>query len=55
MIYNNDDTDDDTDDGGRGKLYTIKVPGGKVCVPNIDSGSEFVARANNQSEPVWTG
>ena len=23
----NDDTDDDTDDGGRGNLYTIKVPG----------------------------
>ena len=22
----NDDTDDDTDDGGRGNLYTIKVP-----------------------------
>ena len=23
----NDDTEDDTDDGGRGNLYTIKVPG----------------------------
>ena len=23
----NDDTIDDTDDGGRGHLYTIKVPG----------------------------
>ena len=23
----NDGTDDDTDDGGRGSLYTIKVPG----------------------------
>ena len=25
------DTDDDTDDGGRGNLYTIKVPRGEVC------------------------
>ena len=23
----NDDADDDTDDGGRGNLYTTKVPG----------------------------
>ena len=35
----NDDTDDDTNDGGRGNLYTIKVPRGKVCVPKIGSGS----------------
>ena len=25
----NDDTDDDNDDGGRGNLYTIKVPWGE--------------------------
>ena len=35
----NEDTDGDTDDGGRGNLYTIKVTGGKVCVPKIGSGS----------------
>ena len=35
----NDDTDDDTDDVGRGNLHTIKVPGGKVCVPKIGSWS----------------
>ena len=34
-----DDTDDDTDGGGRGNLFTIKVPGGKVCVPKIGSRS----------------
>ena len=44
-----DDSDDDTDDGGRGNLYTIKVPGGKVCVPKIGSGSLFVARTKNQA------
>ena len=26
----NDDADGDTDGGGRGNLYTIKVPGGKL-------------------------
>ena len=26
-VDTNDVTDDDTDDGGRGNLYTIKVPG----------------------------
>ena len=35
----NDDTNDDTDDGGRGNLYTIQVPRGKVCVPIIGSRS----------------
>ena len=39
-----DDSNDDTDDGGRGNLYTIKVPRGKVCVPKISSGSLIVAR-----------
>ena len=34
-----DDTDDDTDNGGCGNLYTIKVPRGQVCVPNVGSGS----------------
>ena len=29
----NDDTDNDTDDGGRGNLYTIKVPGCCSWVP----------------------
>ena len=28
-----DDTDDDTDDGGRGNLYTIKVPGCCSWIP----------------------
>ena len=28
-----DDTNDDTDDGGRGHLYTIKVPGCCSWVP----------------------
>ena len=37
--YTDDYTDDDTDDGRRGNLYTIKVPGGKACVPEIGSGS----------------
>ena len=33
------DSDDDTNDGGHGNLYTIKVLGGKVCVPKIGSGA----------------
>ena len=35
-----DTNDNDTDDGGRGNLYTIKVPErGRVCVLKIVSGS----------------
>ena len=34
-----DGTDDDIDDGGRGNLYTINVPGGKVCVRKTSSGA----------------
>ena len=33
MIITDDDTDDDTDDGGRGNLYTIKLPGCCSWVP----------------------
>ena len=29
----NDDTDDNTEDGGRGNLYTVKVPGCCSWVP----------------------
>ena len=35
----NDDTDADTDDGGRGNLYTIKVPGEKLVYLETGSGS----------------
>ena len=34
----NHDTADDTDDGGLGNLYTIKVPGGKVVYLNSALG-----------------
>ena len=44
----NDDADAETDDGGRGNLYTIKVIKGKVCLTKIGSRSEFVARTKNQ-------
>ena len=35
----NDDTDHDTDDGGRGNLYTIKVPREKLVYLESGSGS----------------
>ena len=52
-----DDTDDDTngdpddaaDDGGRGDLYTIKVPRGKFVYVKSGSSSYFVTKTKNQA------